>query len=191
MQHLLLPFTKKNEFPSRNLFPAKKLQLPFYESFHLVESFLRNFIRASSLQLFSEKSLKKIIMEKVITLHSTLDFHQTLERVIQNIQKKGFKIFAQIDHAKEAKLAGFKLNPTQLIIFGNPAVGTFLMQDKQTCGIDLPAKILVWEDSQNSVMLSYHEMSTFSVVHHLSERSEEVLHKISETVQSICKEATQ
>ncbi|MBN9351812.1 MAG: DUF302 domain-containing protein [Chitinophagaceae bacterium] len=130
-------------------------------------------------------------MEKVITLHSTLDFHQTLERVIQNIQKKGFKIFARIDHTEEAKLAGLKLNPTQLIIFGNPAVGTFLMQDKQTCGIDLPAKILVWEDSQNSVMLSYHEMSTFSRVHHLSKRSEEVLQKISETVQSICKEATQ
>lgn len=125
-------------------------------------------------------------MEELITLPGNLSFKKTVERVISLIKENEFTIFGHIDHAAEAGKKGLQLRPTQLIIFGNPRIGTFLMQDQQTCGIDLPVKILVWEDASGKVWLSYNTMSNLKAKHHLSEKSNAILHKIEKAVAGIC-----
>ncbi|MEO9051137.1 MAG: DUF302 domain-containing protein [Ginsengibacter sp.] len=125
-------------------------------------------------------------MEELITIPGNLPFKETVERIISLIKGKGFTIFSCIDHAAEARSQGLDLRPTELIIFGNPNIGTLLMQDQQTCGIDLPVKILVWEDATGNVWLSYNTMSSLKAKHQLTEESHAVLRKIEEVVAGIC-----
>jgi len=68
-------------------------------------------------------------------------------------------VFARIDHAAGAAEVGLKLRPTELILFGNALGGTPLMQSVQTVGIDLPLKVLVWQDASGKTWLSYNEPS--------------------------------
>jgi uncharacterized protein (DUF302 family) len=82
---------------------------------------------------------------------------ETMDRVEAEIQTRGLTVFARIDHAAGAADAGLRLAPTELIIFGNARGGTPLMQSAQTAGIDLPLKILVWQDAANNTWLSYNE----------------------------------
>jgi len=70
----------------------------------------------------------------------------TVERLRGDIEAKGLRIMAVVDHAANGAGAGLELPPTQLIIFGKPEVGTKLMQAKRTIAIDLPQKMLVWEE---------------------------------------------
>ena len=80
---------------------------------------------------------------------------QTVE-VLQNILKsKGVAVFALIDHSGEAEKVGLKMRPTKLLIFGNPKAGTPLMLASPSSAIDLPLKLLVWEDAQSKVWVSY------------------------------------
>jgi uncharacterized protein (DUF302 family) len=81
----------------------------------------------------------------LITLPSAYDVGTTLDRLTAALTAKGVTIFARIDHAAGAASVGLPLRPTTLIIFGNPAAGTPLMQVAQTTGIDLPLKALVAE----------------------------------------------
>ena len=77
-------------------------------------------------------------------------------RNLQNILKaKGVTLFATIDHSGEAEKVGMKMRPTKLLIFGNPKAGTPLMLAAPSIAIDLPLKILVWEDSQGKTWVSY------------------------------------
>ncbi|MGP4015595.1 DUF302 domain-containing protein [Saccharopolyspora sp. 5N708] len=64
-------------------------------------------------------------------------------------------VFSRIDHADNAAKAGLELRPTELVIFGNPHGGTPLMQERQTTGIDLPVKVLAWQDENGAVWLTY------------------------------------
>lgn len=79
----------------------------------------------------------------------------TLDRLDAVVKEKGLTVFARIDHAAGAKKAGMELRPTELIIFGSPKVGTPLMQAKQTMGLDLPLKVLAWQDEGGKVWLAY------------------------------------
>src|SRR6202035_2871922 len=79
----------------------------------------------------------------------------TLERLKRTLQAKGVAIFAIVDHSGEAEKVGLKMRPTKLVIFGNPKAGTPLMLAAPSSAIDLPLKILVWEDGQGKVWLSY------------------------------------
>jgi uncharacterized protein (DUF302 family) len=69
---------------------------------------------------------------------------------------KEIRIFAHIDHAEGAKKEGLLLRPTQVLIFGNPRAGTPLMQKQQIIGLDLPLRVLVWEDEAGKAWLAYH-----------------------------------
>ena len=125
-------------------------------------------------------------MEKLITLPCNLSFKKTVEKIISLIKEKEFTIFGSIDHAAEATKQGLELHPTELIIFGNPKIGTILMQDQQACGIDLPVKILVWEDASGKVWLSYNTLSNLKTKHQLTEKSNGILQKIEGVVAEIC-----
>ena len=76
-------------------------------------------------------------------------------------------LFAMIDHSGEAEKVGLTMRPTKLLIFGNPKGGTPLMQAAPTIAIDLPLKILVWEDAAAKVWISYNTPEYFAERHHL------------------------
>lgn len=129
-------------------------------------------------------------MGELITLLGLSKFEETTDRVASLIHSRGFTIFGRIDHGAEANQQGLPLGPTELFIFGNPTVGTFLMQDRQTCGIDLPVKILVWEDESGKVWLTYNKMDLLKSKHQLTEKSLAVLQKIETVVAGICAKAS-
>jgi uncharacterized protein (DUF302 family) len=80
---------------------------------------------------------------------------ETVERLKRVLQSKGVTLFAIVDHSGEAEKVGIKMRPTKLLIFGSPKAGTPLMQAAPSVAIDLPLKILVWEDGQGKVWVSY------------------------------------
>ncbi len=80
---------------------------------------------------------------------------ETVDRIKNILQSKGITLFALIDHSGEAEKVGMKMPPTKLLIFGNPKGGTPLMLAAPSIAIDLPLKILVWEDKQGKVWLTY------------------------------------
>jgi uncharacterized protein (DUF302 family) len=88
--------------------------------------------------------------------------------------KKGIHVFAEIDHAAEAKKVGLQLRPTQVLIFGNPTAGTPLMQSQQTAGLDLPLRVLVWEDEAGKIRLTYHPLDFLARVHHVADQHEAI-----------------
>src|SRR5207302_5779679 len=87
-----------------------------------------------------------------LTHHSV---NETVEKIKGILQAKGIMLFALIDHSGEAEKAGMKMRPTKLLIFGSPKAGTPLMLAAPSIAIDLPLKILVWEDAQGKVWVSY------------------------------------
>jgi uncharacterized protein (DUF302 family) len=95
--------------------------------------------------------------EGLTTIASSYGPKETMDRLETEIRAKGMSVFARIDHAAGAAEVGLTLAPTELIIFGNARGGTPLMQSVQTVGIDLPLKVLVWQDAENKTWLSYNE----------------------------------
>ena len=110
----------------------------------------------------------------LVTLSSAHSASETVERMKALLVKKGIQLFAHIDHASEAKNVGLALRPTQVLIFGNPKAGTPLMQSRQTIGLDLPLRVLVWEDEAGKVWLNYHPPSFLAQLHLVSDREEAV-----------------
>jgi uncharacterized protein (DUF302 family) len=86
------------------------------------------------------------IAKGIIDQPSNFSVDQSVERLKAVLQSKGIALFALIDHSGEAEKAGMKMPPTKLLIFGNPKAGTPLMLAAPSVAIDLPLKILVWED---------------------------------------------
>jgi uncharacterized protein (DUF302 family)/uncharacterized membrane protein YidH (DUF202 family) len=80
---------------------------------------------------------------------------QTVEKLKNILQSKGVTLFALVDHSGEAEKVGMKMRPTKLLVFGSPKAGTPLMLAAPSIAIDLPLKILVWEDGQGNVWISY------------------------------------
>jgi len=94
---------------------------------------------------------------------------ETVERLKSILQSKGITLFALIDHSGEAEKVGMKMPPTKLLIFGSPKGGTPLMLAAPSVAIDLPLKILVWEDGQGKVWLSYNSPEYLKERHDLPE----------------------
>ena len=92
----------------------------------------------------------------LVTLPSTHGATETVERLKSLLSQKKIQVFADVDHAARAQKVGLSLRPTHLLIFGNPQAGTPLMQSQQTIGLDLPLRVLVWEDEAGKVWLTYH-----------------------------------
>jgi uncharacterized protein (DUF302 family) len=97
--------------------------------------------------------------EGLTTIASGFGPKETMDRLETEIRAHGMSVFARIDHAAGAVGVGLTLRPTELIIFGNARGGTPLMQSVQTAGIDLPLKVLVWQDASGKTWLSYNEPS--------------------------------
>jgi len=91
----------------------------------------------------------------MIHLRSSYSVTETLTRLEALVRAKGMAILAHIDHSGDAAKAGLKMQPAELLIFGNPKSGTPLMVAAPTLALDLPLKALVWEDTDGKVWLSY------------------------------------
>jgi uncharacterized protein (DUF302 family) len=91
----------------------------------------------------------------IVDLPSNHSVDETVERIKNILQTKGITLFAFIDHSGEAEKVGMKMPPTKLLIFGSPKAGTPLMLAAPSIAIDLPLKILVWEDPSGKVWVSY------------------------------------
>jgi len=105
----------------------------------------------------------------LVRVASGLGPRQTMDRLAKAIGEKGLTVFARIDHADGARQAGLALRPTELIVFGNAKGGTPLMQAGQEMGIDLPLKMLVYQDAEDRTWLVYNELPWLAERHHLSE----------------------
>lgn len=107
-------------------------------------------------------------MEGLITIQSHFGPEETMNRLEAEIKVRGMTVFARINHAALAAEAGLTLRPTEVILFGNPRGGTPLMQARQTIGIDLPLKALVWQDASGKTWLSYNEPAWLATRHAVS-----------------------
>lgn len=127
-------------------------------------------------------------VEGLTTIASSFGPKETLDRLEAEILAKGLNVFARIDHAEGAAEAGLELQPTNLIIFGNARGGTPLMQASQTSGIDLPLKVLVWQDAADKTWVSYNEPSWISQRHSLSVEVE-IVDKLAAAISTLSRKA--
>jgi uncharacterized protein (DUF302 family) len=103
----------------------------------------------------------------IVDVPSNHSVDETVARVKNILQAKGITLFALIDHSGEAEKVGMKMRPTKLLIFGSPKAGTPLMLAAPSIAIDLPLKILVWEDAGGKVWLSYNSPEYLQERHNL------------------------
>ena len=125
----------------------------------------------------------------VITIPSVFTVSETADRLQNILGEKGMTIFNRIKHSESASKVGIKLRKTELIIFGNPKVGSPLMKCQQSVAIDLPQKALVWEDDKAQVWISYNDPRYLAVRHNIS-GCEEVVAKIEKALASIANSAS-
>jgi uncharacterized protein (DUF302 family)/uncharacterized membrane protein YidH (DUF202 family) len=103
----------------------------------------------------------------IVSIPSHQSVDNTVQKLDEILRAKGVKLFALIDHSGEAEKAGMKMRPTKLLIFGNPEAGTPLMIASPTIAIDLPLKILVWEDAEGKVWISHNSPAYLKARHGL------------------------
>ena len=101
---------------------------------------------------------------EILSNHSVEDTVLKLKNILES---KGVTLFALVDHSGEAQNVGMSMPPTKLLIFGNPKAGTPLMLSAPSIAIDLPLKILVWEDGEGKVWISYNDPEYLATRHDL------------------------
>ncbi len=125
----------------------------------------------------------------LITMKSPYSVDETLNRFEQAVKSKGMTVFARVDHAKGAAAVGKELRPTEVLIFGNPNVGTLLMQSNQTAGIDLPLKLLAWQDADGQVWIAYNDPAYMVQRHNITDR-DPVVEKMRNALNNFATAAT-
>jgi uncharacterized protein (DUF302 family) len=130
-------------------------------------------------------------VDGLITLPSAFTPKQTADRLESGAAGQGLTIFARIDHAAGAAAAGLELRPTELLIFGNAVGGTPLMQVRQSIGIDLPLKALVWQDEAGKTWLSYNDPAWVVRRHGLHPQDAPATGKLSAVLDALALQATQ
>ncbi len=105
----------------------------------------------------------------IVDLPSRRSVDETVGRLHEILRVKGVAVFALVDHGGEAAKVGIEMRPTKLLIFGNPKAGTPLMLAAPSVALDLPLKILVWEDAAGKVWVSYNTPAYLKERHGLPE----------------------
>ncbi len=103
----------------------------------------------------------------IIDTPSNHSVDETVEKLKGILQARGVSLFALVDHSGEAEKAGMKMRPTKLVIFGNPKAGTPVMLAAPSSAIDLPLKILIWEDAEGKVWVTYNSPAYLQERHSL------------------------
>ncbi len=126
----------------------------------------------------------------LVSMKSTHDVAATADKLESVLKSKGMNVFGRVNHAAGAEKAGLTLRPTEVVIFGNPKVGTPLMNCTQSVAIDLPQKALIHQDESGQVWLSYNDPA-YLAERHAIEGCEEVLKKVSGALNKFATAATQ
>jgi len=117
------------------------------------------------------------------------DVATTMDKLEAVVTEKGMKVMARVDHSANAANAELELRPTQLLIFGNPKVGTPLMLCSQSIAVDLPQKMLVWQAEDGKVYLGYNDPA-YLKDRHATTGCDEVFEKVAGALGNFAKAAT-
>ena len=142
-----------------------------------------------SLDLISSAVLANEV-EGMIKISSQHSVSATIDKLESSLKAKGMTIFKRVNHASGAKNAGMTLRPTELLIFGNPKVGTPLMLCSQTAALDLPQKALAYEDINGQVWLAYNKPAYMAKRHNIKGCDKQV-QKVSNALAAFAKVATE
>lgn len=108
-------------------------------------------------------------VDGLLTVKSAYSAAESVERIQNALKAKGLTIFTVIDHQKAAEQNQLKMPAASVIVFGNPKLGTPMMVQSPTMAIDLPSKVLVWEDGKGNVFASMNTAAYMGKRHHLPE----------------------
>lgn len=125
----------------------------------------------------------------MILMPSRHDAKGTMDRLAVSVARHGMTIFARIDHAEAARQAEMTLRPTEVLVFGNPKGGTLLMQAAQSIGIDLPLKVLVWQDESGKSWIGYNDPHWLAARHDVVQGHEKILDAMTAALETVTKEA--
>ena len=126
---------------------------------------------------------------KMITKKSSHSVAITMDRLEAALKEKEIGVVARVDHAAAAKKADMTLKPTQVLIFGNPKLGTPLMQSNPMSGLDLPLKVLAWEDAAGVVWVGYTAPADLVARYQIGDRAE-VVQKMTGVLDALTTQAT-
>ena len=127
----------------------------------------------------------------LVTLASNHAAGETLDRLEADLRAKAITVFARIDHAAGAASVALPLRATELLIFGNPKAGTPLMQASQSIGIDLPLKMLGWQDEGGKVWLTYNDPHWLARRHQLGAATDASVGALASLLAKLAKAAAE
>ncbi len=127
----------------------------------------------------------------LITAASKYSVAETMDRLAAAVVEKGLNVFARIGHSAGAAAAGLDLRPTELLLFGHAKGGTPLMQEQQTAGLDLPLKVLAWEDAAGQVWLTFNDPAWLARRHGLGGANENILNGMKAMLAAVVQAAAQ
>lgn len=146
----------------------------------------RTFLAAAAIAFVAAPA---VAAEGLVNVQSEFDVEETANRMESILEEKGLTLFNRIKHSEAAAGVGIELRDTELIIFGNPKVGSPLMQCQQSVAIDLPQKALIWEDEEGEVWISYNDPAYLEARHDI-EGCEEVIENIGNALNGIAESAS-
>jgi uncharacterized protein (DUF302 family) len=126
----------------------------------------------------------------VVTVPSSMGFSQTLDRFKAALNEKGIKVAFELDHQANGKRVEESLGKTHLLLFGSPKLGTPLMRSVRSIGIDLPMKVLIWEDDDGKAFLTYNDPQYLAVRHGI-EDNKAIVKKMSAVLKMLTTTAAQ
>jgi uncharacterized protein (DUF302 family) len=127
----------------------------------------------------------------LVTIASKYPVKEAIDRLESALRGKGVRIFARIDHAAGAASVDMPLRPTEVLIFGNPKAGTPLMQANQTIGLDLPLKILAWQDAAGKAWLTYNDPHWLAQRHGLGDSAKPAVEALAVALANFAKAAAE
>ncbi|MEZ5888774.1 MAG: DUF302 domain-containing protein [Xanthobacteraceae bacterium] len=115
----------------------------------------------------------KAANDGIVHLKSAYDMQETIDRMKKDIADKGIKFFGEVDQSKLAADAGITLNPSTLLMFGNPPLGTLFITADPDAGLDWPVRVLVYQDDKGQVWVAYTDFAWIAKRHHIKNRDKE------------------
>lgn len=147
---------------------------------------MKNVVLASLIFFYSSFSIAA--STGLVKTESPYSVKETADRFENIAKSKGLTVFTRIDHKKNASGVNLALRPTEVIIFGNPKVGTLLMQCAQDVAIDLPQKVLISEDANNKVWLAYNDPK-YLMKRHAINNCDAIIEKVSTVLSGLANAA--
>ncbi|MFK7892645.1 MAG: DUF302 domain-containing protein [Granulosicoccus sp.] len=134
-------------------------------------------------------SVSALAQDGMESIQSPYNVSTTIDKLASILDEKGMSVFGRVDHAANAEKAGLSLRPTELLIFGNPKIGTPLMNCAQSVALDLPQKMLAWEDADGQTYLTWNDPMHLKSRHGI-EGCDEIIDRVSGALSSFARAAT-